>query len=152
MEIKSSEYLSKYTGSEVDSSVERVQGLDEDLALKVDKTTKVNGYPLNEDITLNYADVEALSDNTKYGASLSFSEGVISLLDQDNTALDNEDIAYYFASAAQGALADSALQPEDVTSIYNGEGTDPVNGIAVKSAVDTAINLKVLYILKTFLN
>lgn len=41
------------------------------------------------------------------------------------------------ASASQGSKADTALQPEDVTSTYSASGTSPINGIGVAGALGT---------------
>ena len=42
-----------------------------------------------------------------------------------------------FASAEQGAKADTALQQSDVASTYSASGTAPVNGTAVSDAIGT---------------
>jgi len=83
-------YLSKFEGVEVDAAVERVQGLDAELALKVDKTTKINNYPLTGDITLTAEDVGALSTEIIYGKSLGWEDNIISLKDQNGRTLSSE--------------------------------------------------------------
>ena len=75
-------YLSKYEGIEVDAAVERTQSLDEEFALKVDKTTEINGYSLSGNITLTAEDIGALSTSIKYGKSLNWSNGYLTLLDK----------------------------------------------------------------------
>ena len=47
-----------------------------------------------------------------------------------------------FATASQGAKADTALQQSDVTSSYSATGTAPVNGTAVASAVAGEASLR----------
>ena len=83
-------YLSKFEGVEVDAAVERVQGLDAEFALKVDKTTKINGFPLEGNITLTAEDVGAMPIGTGYGKSLSWNENILSLLDQEGRVLSNK--------------------------------------------------------------
>ena len=83
-------YLSKFEGTEVDAAVERVQGLDSELALKVDKTTKINGISLEGDITLNAEEIGALSENTVYGKFLKWENNILSLEDKDHRVIDNK--------------------------------------------------------------
>ena len=68
-------YLSKYEGTEVDAAVERVQGLDAELALKVDTSTTINGTPLeNGSIVLTAESLGALPLDTPYGRSIKFTD------------------------------------------------------------------------------
>ena len=82
-------YLSKFEGTEVDAAVERVQGLDAELALKVDKTTTINDIPLTNNIVLTAEDIGAMPIGTGYGKSLSWNENILSLLDQEGRVLSN---------------------------------------------------------------
>lgn len=82
-------YLSKFEGTEVDAAVERVQGLDVELALKVDKTTTINDIPLTNNIVLTAEDVGAMPIGTGYGKSISWNENILSLLDQEGRVLSN---------------------------------------------------------------
>ena len=59
MYIKDSEYLSKFTGAEIDDAIQNSLEVEEKLELKVDKTQKVNGKALEGDITLTATDVGA---------------------------------------------------------------------------------------------
>lgn len=83
-------YLSKFEGVEVDAAVERVQGLDAEFALKVDKTTEINGFPLEGNITLTAEEIGALPSNTLYGKSLTWEDNVLSLCDQFGRVLSNK--------------------------------------------------------------
>ena len=83
-------YLSKFEGVEVDAAVERVQGLDAELALKVDKTTKINDVPLEGDITLTAEEIGALPLDTLYGKSLAWEDNILSLCDQFGRVLSNK--------------------------------------------------------------
>lgn len=58
-------------------------------------------------------------------------------LDKDHLQYFWTKIKMKFASAEQGAKADTALQQSDVTSTYSASGTAPVNGIAVNAAIET---------------
>ena len=82
-------YLSKFEGTEVDAAVERVQGLDSELALKVDKTTTINNIPLETDIVLTAEDVGALPIGAGYGKALLWENNILALLDQNGRVLSN---------------------------------------------------------------
>lgn len=110
------------------------------LNLKVDKSTTINGYSLSSNITLKISDFQNDRDyltrlqvnslisvhNTSETAHTDI-RGLIS--DINNTMSTYGNIVTHnvseFATAAQGSLADSALQPSDV----------------VNNVVSTAINL-----------
>ena len=83
-------YLSKYEGLEVDAAVERVQGLDAEFALKVDKSTTVNGMPLSGNVVITAESIGALPDSTTYGKSFSWADNVLSLRDQNGRVLSSE--------------------------------------------------------------
>ena len=82
-------YLSKFEGTEVDAAVERVQGLDVELALKVDKTTTINDIPLTNNIVLTAEDIGAIPAGAGYGKSLKWEDSILSLLDQEGRVLSN---------------------------------------------------------------
>ena len=84
-------YLSRYEGTEVDAAVERVQGLDSELALKVDTSTTINGIPLgNKSIILTAESLGALPITTTYGKSIKMNEeNILSLCDQYDRVLSN---------------------------------------------------------------
>ena len=89
-------YLSRFEGIEVDDAVERVQGLDAELALKVDKSTTINGKSFEDgDIILSAEDIGALPTTTKYGSKLTWGknennlEGILSLVDQQGRVLNS---------------------------------------------------------------
>jgi hypothetical protein len=85
-------YLSRFEGIEVDDAVERVQNLDAELALKVDKTTTINGKSLESNIILTPEDIGALPDTVKYGATLTWNndENTLYLNDQDGNILNSQ--------------------------------------------------------------
>lgn len=58
-------------------------------------------------------------------------------LDKDHLQYFWTKIKMKFASAEQGAKADTALQQSDVSSTYSATGTAPVNGTAVNAAIGT---------------
>jgi len=124
-------YLSKFEGIEVDAAVERVQGLDEEFALKVDKTTTINGYSLANDIILTSADVGALADSVKYGASLKWENNIIYLLDQDGVVLNSQYIETEKAKWGNiyGSLTDQVDLKEALDSKPNLVGNNNFNGI-----------------------
>lgn len=82
-------YLSQYQGDEVDAAVGRVQGIDTELANKVNKTTTINGHALETDIVLTAEDVGALSGSIKYGKSLAADGNILSLKDQSGTTMSS---------------------------------------------------------------
>ena len=83
-------YPSRYEGTEVDAAVERVQGIDTELASKVDKTTTINNIPLTGDVTLTAADVGSISSSTTYGKSIAWEDNVLYLKDQDGRTLNSQ--------------------------------------------------------------
>ena len=99
-------YKSIYTGTQVDAAVARVQGLDTELATKVDKTTTINGEPLSGNITLNAAEVGAMPDTTKYARTITCSNGVIELKDQDGNS---------FSPAATATITGVTVPWENIT-------------------------------------
>ena len=89
MYIKSSEYLSKFTGKQIDDAIDNIRDYTEELAQKVDKSTTINGYPLSENVELTAGDVGALSNDIQYGASIDFDDGNLSLMDQDGALINS---------------------------------------------------------------
>ena len=89
-------YLSEYEGTEVDAAVSRVQGLDAEFALKVDKTTKINGFPLTGNINLTAENIGALASSTTYASSLVWDTQddacILYLKDQNGRVLSSEHI------------------------------------------------------------
>lgn len=90
MDIKSSEYLSIYTGAQIDDAISGIRDYEAELAQKVDKATTVNGQPLSDDVNITAEDIGALSDETKYGASISYENGYLDLIDQGGAVLGSE--------------------------------------------------------------
>ena len=109
-------YLSKFEGVEVDAAVERTQTLDAEFATKVDKTTEINGIPINNGLTLEAGDIGALPASTRYGYSLAYSTGVLSLLDQNGVPLSNK---YVTASASWGTISGDITNQEDLISLLS---------------------------------
>ena len=89
MDIKSSEYLSIYTGAQIDDAISGIRDYEAELAQKVDKTTTVNGQPLSDNVNITAEDIGALSDETKYGASINYENGYLDLVDQDGAVLES---------------------------------------------------------------
>ena len=83
-------YPSKYEGTEVDAAVEKVQGIDTELASKVDKTTTINGIPLGSDVTLTAEDVGSLPADTNYGNSITWEDNILYLKDQEGRTLSSQ--------------------------------------------------------------
>ena len=83
-------YLSKYEGTDVDAAVRRVQGLDAELATKVDTSTTINGTPLeNGSVVLTAESLGALPVTTTYGKMISLVDNILSLCDQKGRVLSN---------------------------------------------------------------
>ena len=77
MYIKNSEYLSKFTGAEIDDAIEHMQSIDLDFDKKVDKTQTINGQELTGDITITAEDVGApLLDDIGNGTVTFIQNGV----------------------------------------------------------------------------
>lgn len=87
MYIKGSEYLSEFTGKQIDDAIRNQRDYASELALKADKSTTINDYPLSEDITLNAQDVGAMPADTQYGANLNFDSGNLGLVNQDGSVI-----------------------------------------------------------------
>ena len=77
MYIKNSEYLSEYTGSEIDAAIEHMQSIEIELESKVDKTQTINGHSLEDNIELNAQDVGAASLNDIGNGTIVFTQGDI---------------------------------------------------------------------------
>ena len=127
MYIKSGEYLSKFTGKQIDDAISGIRDYEAELALKADKSTTVNGFPLEEDIVLTADDVGALSNETKYGASINYENGYLDLMDQDGSVLESKLIAVPFtgATASQDGNLGFVPTPEagDNTKFLRGDGS-----------------------------
>ena len=133
-------YLSKYEGTEVDAAVERTQRLDEEFALKVDKTTTVNDQPLSGDVVITADDIGALSDTTKYGASLDWNNGVLYLRDQDGVPLSSEYIttnAYW--GQIYGDISNQTDLSEALAAKYDASNPDGFISGITSSDVTTAL-------------
>jgi len=76
--------------------------------------------------------------STKADKVTNATNGNFASLDANGNLADSGHKHSDYATASQGAKADTALQPEDVTSTYSSTGTDPVNGTAVASAISSA--------------
>lgn len=81
--------MSKFTGDQIDTAIENIRDYDAELALKADKSTTVNGQPLSGDVLITAEDIGALPNTIKYGASLSYGNGYLSLVDQDDSVIDD---------------------------------------------------------------
>ena len=106
-------YLSRFEGTEVDAAVERTQTLDAEFAEKVDKTTEVNGHALTGDITITAEDTGALPDTTPYGASLSWNNGILSLLGPTGIPISSQ---YVTSEAQWGHIAGILSDQEDLVA------------------------------------
>ena len=94
----------------------------------VPQTRAINSKELTADIELNYTDVGADAAGAASSA-------------ETNAKNYADSLSSNYATAAQGAKADTALQQSDVSSIYSSTGTAPVNGTAVASAISTKANI-----------
>ena len=112
-------YLSKFEGAQVDSAVERVQGLDSELDQKVSKTTTINNIPLDGNIVLTAEDIGAVPAGEGYGRSISWDDStdIISLLDQKGRVLSN---AYLHVDKARwGEIFGSITDQTDLKSLLD---------------------------------
>lgn len=94
----------------------------------VPQTRKVNNKALSSDITLAASDVSALSDSTKYGASIDTSGTTLTLKDQDGNTLDTATTqdTTYSAGANVTISASNEISATDTTySAFT--GTDGVS-------------------------
>ena len=133
-------YLSKYEGTEVDAAVERTQTLDEELAAKVDKTTEVNGQPLSGNVNITAEDIGALSEDTQYGAALTWANGILSLVDKTGYPLSSE---YISANALWGNIFGSLSNQTDLVEAlatkYDASNPDGFISGITSSDVTTAL-------------
>ena len=112
-------YLSKFEGAQVDSAVERVQGLDSELDQKVSKTTTINNIPLDGNIVLTAEDIGAVPAGEGYGRSIDWDDNtdIISLLDQKGRVLSN---AYLHVDKARwGEIFGSIADQTDLKSLLD---------------------------------
>ena len=77
MYIKNSEYLSEYTGSEIDSAIKHMQDIEIELEDKVDKTQTINGHSLEGDIEITAQDIGAASLSDIGDGVITFTQGDI---------------------------------------------------------------------------
>ena len=133
-------YLSRFEGTEVDAAVARTQTLDAELALKVDKSTEVNGHALESDINISATDVGALPDTTQYGASISWNNGILSLLDASGVPISSQ---YVTSEAQWGHITGLLSDQEDLQEVLDGkyDSSNPAGYITgiTSSDVTTAL-------------
>ena len=109
MYIKSSEYLSKFTGKQIDNAIEGIRDYDAELALKADKSTTVNGQSLAEDVVLTAEDVGALPADTNCGTALDYENGYISLLDANGVNISSQFILPSWGEIQGDDLSENAV-------------------------------------------
>ena len=133
MYIRNSEYLSKFTGAEIDEAIEHMQSIDLDFDKKVDKTQTINGKELIGDIILTPEDIGAPSFDDIGDASIVFKQGnyVVGTISANQT----ENVTLEFLEGGGGAiseLADVNLEnlEDGQTLIYNSEDEVWKNGNA----------------------
>lgn len=142
MNIQSSEYLSRFTGAEIDSAIEHMQNIELEFDEKVDKTQTINGIPLNGDITITAQDTGAVTpeelngkvDKTQTinGKALS---GNITLTAQDVGAATTSDIGNALITFTQGGDVKGTItanQTEPVTIDFEqggGTGSSTLSGL-----------------------
>ena len=102
MYIRSSEYLSTHTGKQIDDAIDTIRDYDAELAKKVDKTTKINGHELTEDINITAEEIGAMPLDTQYGASLDLTDGYLSLVDKGGAVFGNNPFIYPSWGEIQG--------------------------------------------------
>ena len=113
MYIKNSEYFSKFTGAEIDKAVENNLNVDEKLALKVDKTQKVNGKALTGNITLNATDVGAQPTITSQNM---LSSDLVDDTDKTHKFVTTELISQIGTNTSSIQAIDSKI-PEEASSL-----------------------------------
>lgn len=118
MYIRNSEYLSKFTGAEIDEAVEHIQDVEFEFEKKVDKTQKINGKELTGDITLTPEDIGAPSLDEIGNASIVFKQG--SNIVGTITANQTEDATIDFAAGGGGGSI-STLSDVTLESLENGQ-------------------------------
>lgn len=112
MYIKGSEYLSEFTGKQIDDAIRNQRDYAAELELKANKSTTVNGQPLSEDVNLTASDVGALPEDTDYGASLDFDNGTLGLVNQSGQVI----VEYYIYPDWRDIITSSNMLPSDLVS------------------------------------
>lgn len=119
MYIRNSEYLSKFTGAEIDEAIEHMQSIDLDFDKKVDKTQTINGQELTGDIILTPEDIGAPSLNDIGDASIVFKQGnkIIGTITTNQT----ENATLEFLSGGGGAGSISDLSDVELIDLKDGQ-------------------------------
>ena len=119
MYIKNSEYLSKFTGVQIDEAIEHMQSIDLDFDKKVDKTQKINGQELTGDITLTPEDIGAPTLDDIGNGSIVFKQG--SHIVGTITANQTENVILEFLAGGGGGGAISELSDVNLENLENGQ-------------------------------
>ena len=147
MYIRSSEYLSRFTGQQIDDAIENIRDYDAELALKADKSTTVNGQPLSEDVNITAEDIGALSVDTPYGASLGFDDGNLSLVDKDGAVLGEPVYVYPDLSGKQDLITSENMLSSDLVSdsgkVHKFATEAQLTQISTNTSEITTINSKI---------
>ena len=119
MQIKSSEYLSKYTGQQIDDAIGGMRDYDAEIALKADKSTTVNGQPLSEDVVLTATDVGAVPNDVDWGASLDYDRGYLSLMNPQGVNISSQFIWPSWGEIQGNDLSENAVLQTALDSKQN---------------------------------
>ena len=133
MYIRNSEYLSKFTGAEIDDAIEHMRGIELEFDQKVDKTQTINGHELTGNIILTPEDIGAPSLEDIGNASIVFKQGdyVVGTI----TANQTENSVIEFSRSGGGSISEMAdVELEDLedgqTLVYSSEEEVWKNGNA----------------------
>lgn len=150
-------YQSRYQGSEVDNTLDKVNSdsarvhwgniigtlsdqadLNRVLSEKALKATTINGKSLSTNITLDYSDVHALSESTKYGRYIRADEDgnfvKVELTAQDGTKLDSARILTYNTTKMNSLLNEKLSRTDYLSLVYNsGSHGDPMVPVYFRS-------------------
>lgn len=111
-----------------ESNITSLQNNKQDNLSQGDGITITNNTVINSGVR----SVSTGQNNGTISVNTNGSSSEVSVAGLGSAAYTSSDT---YATSAQGSLADSALQPSDVTSTYDASGTAPVNGQAVASAI-----------------
>ena len=161
MFIKSSEYLSTHTGQQIDEAIDNMRDYEAELQQKVDKSTTVNGQPLSEDVEITAEDIGALSNETKYGASLNYdsSRGYLDLVDQDGAVLGESQYISTSWGQIKGTLSNQIDLQEALDAETQGiaeinskipSQASAENQLADKNFVNSSVATNTAYFIGTF--
>lgn len=119
MYIKNSEYLSKYTGAEIDAAIEHMRNIELEFDAKVDKTQTINGHKLTGNIQLTPEDIGAPSLEDIGNATITFIQNGIER--GSITTNQKEDATIEFIGGGSGGGSISELSDVEIDELQNGQ-------------------------------